>query len=338
MIERLMTDAARSSKTAPDPPSLMLTRYLAAVTQVGFAIEWRDGLMFHSHEVLEPEKLDPWLRKWLTRPASPVVSLANVPSTAVAVISANLDFEAIGEAARELISNSDRASIANLKLVAQGILLGHDPMTWIVPRLNSTILLYLDVEPDPNARPSMPWVAVVGWSSRDGLDDLTGPIDNALRTLFAFVAVDNANRPSKLKVETRTVGEARTTALLDEKRTVVAYRSFHDQLTLSNSLEAIARLGNGSSNPTLSEFRAKYAANAETFLIVDAQRLAHEVKRLQGPIAKKLAAKSRRAVDATERDLAQLIELVSLFRAFTFATLTTKDATEIHRSIGFIAR
>jgi hypothetical protein len=100
----------------------------------------------------------------------------------------------------------------------------------------------------------------------------------------------------------------------------------------------VARFATGSPSSSLAEIRSKYVPDAETFAVVDVQRLVVEVKRLQKPVAAKLAARSKRPVDAAEKDLGQLINLASLFRAFTFSTITAKDATEIHRTIGLIAR
>jgi hypothetical protein len=338
LLERLMTDGSPASKPSEDLMPKLLARYLGAVSQLGFAVQWHDGLVIHSHEVLDPEKLEPWLKRWLTRAPSTPTSPAKIPESAVALVSANIDFEAVAEAAHELIPESERASFANLKLAAQGMLLGHDPMTWLIPRLHRGVLIYLDVEPNPTARPSFPWVAVVGWSNRAGLDDLAGPIDNALRTLFALVAVDPKSREAQLKVETRPSGEARLTCLTRGNRTIMAYRSDPDQLAIGNSADAINRLASGPSNTTLAEIRSKHVADAETFAVVDVQKLVREVKRLKEPIAQKLAARSHRPVNATERDLGQLIDLASLFRAFTFSTITSKDATEIHRTLGLIAR
>jgi hypothetical protein len=274
----------------------------------------------------------------LTRPPSALVSIATVPSTAVAVFSANLDFESLADAVIGQIPEADRASLANFKLVAQGLLLGHDPLTWLLPRLGSATMAYLEVEANPEARPSFPWVAAVGWQSREGLDDLAGPIDNALRTLFAMVAFDQKSREASIKVETRPLAEGRLTSLLKGARVLLAYRTDHQRLVLGNSAEAVARFATGPPNPTLVELRAKYAAEAETFALVDVERLVGEIKRLQSPIARRLAAKSHRPVEATERDLGQVIDLASLFRAFAFSTTTSKDATEIHRSMGLIAR
>jgi hypothetical protein len=338
LLERLVVDPSRSTKTSQDRLATMLARYLGAVAQVGFAVQWHEGFEIHSHAVLEPEKVGARLKRWLTQPPSPVAPVAQVPSTAVALFSANLDFEALANAVVELLPDPDRAAIANLKLVGQGILLGHDPVTWVLPRLNPGALAYLEIEPNPEARPAFPWVAVVGWQSKPALDDLTGPIDNAIRTLFAMVAVDPKYREAHLKVETRPLGDARLTWLARGARVLLAYRTDHDQLVIGNSTEAVARFASGPPNSTLAEIRAKHVPDAETFAVVDVQRLVGEVRRLQVPMARRLAARSRRPVAATERDLGQVVDLAMLFRAFTFSTITSKDANEIHRTLGLIAR
>ncbi len=341
LLERLMTENSTPAKAATDRLPALFARYLGAVSQLGFAVQWQDGFVFHSHEVLDPGKLEPWLKRWLTQPSAAPGSIPPIPPTAVAVVAANIDFAAVAEATRALIPEADRPSVANLTLVAKGMLLGHEPMTWLIPRLHHQVFVYLDVEPEPNGKPTFPWVAIVGWSNQPGGDEPAGPIDNALRTMFALVAVDPKYRDSHLKVETRPHGEARLTALIkDGGRTLMAYRSDPDRLTLGNSIEAVTRSATmpGPTASPLDEIRAKYVAGAETFAVVDTQRLTREVKRIQEPLARRLAAKSHRTYEETDHDLGQLIALASLFRAFTFATFTTRDATEIHRTIGLYAR
>jgi hypothetical protein len=76
LIERLMTDASKSPKASKERLPAMFARYLEAVSQLGFALQWRDGVVLHSHEVLDPEKLEPWLKRWLTRPSTTPASPA----------------------------------------------------------------------------------------------------------------------------------------------------------------------------------------------------------------------------------------------------------------------
>ena len=335
LLEHAMADAPRP---ADDRAAAMLARYVAAVGQAGLALQWRDGLTLHSHETLATEKLDPWLKHWLGRPPSPVVLPSQVSSATVALLSANLDYQAVRDALWELVPEGDRPSLENLRLGLQGILLGQDPLTEVLPRLGPGTLLALEIEPDRVARPRFPLVGVVGWSDQPGVEGPSAAIDNAMRTFLAVYALDPKRRAAHLRVESRSIGDARVTLLTNGLRTLEAYRVDRNRLVVGNSSEAVARFGTGPPSPIFSGLRAKFFPEAETFAIIDLARLIEEVRSLRGPFAFALAARSKRPVAATDRDLGDLIAVAELFQAATFTSAASKDASEIHRTIRLIAR
>ena len=338
LLERAMADSPRSGQPAQDRVAAMMVRYVAAVARAGVALEWRDGFVLHSHEVIVPDKLDPWLKRWLTRPPSPVSLPDQLPSSAIAVVSSNLDFEAFREAARELTPDDVRPSLDNIRLGLQGILLGRDPVTEVLPRLGPGTLLYLDVEPKRGVRPHFSLVGVVGWSDPPGADDLAAPIDNALRTAFAFYALDPKRATAHLRVQDQAIGDVRLTELTDGLKVWLAYRADRNRLVVGNSPDAVARFATGQPPSTLSAVRSKYFPEAETFAIVDIERLSQEIGALQGPIARGLAARSKRPVASVDRDLALVLTVARLFQAATFTSTASRDASEIHRTLGLIAR
>ena len=327
---------------APRPPDdrvgALLARYIGAVGQFGLAFRWQDGFSLHSHETIRPEKLDPWLRRWLTRPPSPVTLPARVPPSAIAVLSANLDYPAVLEALRGLIPEDDKPFLENLKLAFQGILLGRDPVTEVLPRLGPGTLVYLEVEPNRAVMPRFPLVGLVGWSGTPGAGVLADPLDNALRTAFAVYALDRTRRPAHLRVESRTIGDSQVTALTNGLRALMAYRVDANGLVVGNSAEAVARFGTGQPPSTILGLRARDFPEAETFAIVDLARIVEEITTLRGPIARALASRSKRPFEATDRDLGDLIALAELFKAATFTSSSATDASEVHRTINLIAR
>lgn len=338
LLERLVSEPSQPSSPPNDRLAAMLARYLRSISQVGLALQWREGFHLHSHEVIDTEKLDPWLRRLMTRPSLAARMLDRVPASAVALFSANLDLEALRGAASNLIPDNDIPALDNLKLVLQGILLGHDPLVDILPRLGPEMLVYLDVEPDRAHARRLPMVAVLGSTGPIGAVDLVAPIENAFRTAFAFYALDAKRRVEHLQVENRLLGDARLTLLTDGLRTLIAARVDRDRIVLGNSTEALARFAAGKSQSTLSSLRTKYVPEAETFAIVDMRRLVAEVRDLRGPIAGFLAARSGRPVASADQDLGQLLSLAELFQAATFSTISNRDATEVHRTISLIAR
>ena len=334
LLQGAMADAPRP---ANDRAAALLARYIGAIGQVGLALQWRDGVTLHTHETIAPEKLDPWLKRWLIQPASPVVLPAQIPPSTVAVLSLNLDHRTAREALSELIPEDDRTSLGNFKLVLQGILLGQDPATEVLPRLGPGTLLYLEIEPGRAILPHFPLVGVVEWSEKPGAASLTSPLDNALRTAFAIYALDPKRRQAHLSVESRTMGDSRVTMLTNGLRAPIAYRVDRDRLVVGNSVEGVARFGTGQPPSTILGLRSRAFPEAETFAIVDLARLVGEIKTLRGPIARALANRSKRPVAAADDDLGDLIDAAELFKAATF-TSVSKDASEVHRTIGLIAR
>ena len=338
LLERAMSDAPRTGQPTQDRLAAMLIRYVAAVEQAGIALEWRDGFVLHSHEVIAPEKLDPWLRRWLTRPPSAPTLPAQLPPTAIAVVSASVDLDALREAAWELTPDDVRPSLDNIRLGLQGILLGRDPVTDVLPRLGPGLLLYLDAEPGRGVRPHFPVIGAVGWSDRPGAHDLAAPLDNALRTAFALYALDPKRATAHLRVQDQVIGDARMTELTDGLKVRMAYRADRNRLVVGNSAEAVARFATGGPPATLAAVRARYFPDAETFAIVDLERLAREIDTYRGPIARGLAARSKRPVASVDRDLSLVLAVARLFRAATITSAASAGAAEIHRTIGLIAR
>ena len=340
LIERVMAENSRPAKPGEDRPAALLARYLGALNQFGLCVEWRDGFHLQSHEVLEPREARPLAETLVDPLGQPCRSpcSTSLPPSAVGVLSANLDFEALRDAAWELTSEEDRPSLENYKLAFQGLLLGRDPSTEILPRLGPGALLYLDIEPSRPARERFRLVGVVGWSDQPGAEDLAAPLDNALRTVLAIYALNPKQRAAHARVESRIVGDARLTMLTDGSQTMGTYRVDRNRLVVGRSPEAVAGFGSGRSPAVFSSLRSRYFPEAETFLIIDLRRLVDEVRAVRGPLARILANRSKRQYNAVDQDLGQLISLAELFQAATFSTTSTKDATEVHRSIRLIAR
>ncbi len=211
-------------------------------------------------------------------------------------------------------------------------------MTEVLPRLGPGAILAVEIEPDRSIQRRFPLVAAVGWSVGPGPDDLAGPIDNAMRTLLAFYSFNPKRKLSRLRVESRSVGDVPVTVLTDGLHARLAYRVDRDRLVVGNSPEAVARFGTGQPPSTIADVRARSFPEAETFAIIDLIRLTREVRLLRGPIAAALAARSKRPVAAADRDLLDLLAVAELFKAATFTSDASKDASEVRRTIGLMAR
>ena len=90
----------------------------------------------------------PWARRWLSQTSKTGGLLAQVPESAIAVASADVNFEALRSAAWELISEDDRRRLETYRVGLKGILLGLDPVTQVWPRLGPGMLAYLEDKPE----------------------------------------------------------------------------------------------------------------------------------------------------------------------------------------------
>jgi hypothetical protein len=334
-LEATMADQPRD---ANDRLGTLLSRYVQAVGMVGVGVDWRDGVFLHSCETVDPAKLDPWLRDWLTRPSTPTNLPAQVSPGTIALASANLDFRSIVQAYRDTTPVDDRPGLENLKTAFQGLLMGRDPMTEVLPRLQSGAVLALEIEPDQRLRPHFPLVAAVSWSVAPGLDDLAGPIANAMKTFLALQTLGPKRKLDHLRVESREIGNSRLTVLTDGLKTRLAYRVDSDHLVIGNSPEAVARFGTGQPPSAINDIRVRMFPGAETFAIVDLARVVAELQRVRGPLAKTLADRSKRPIAEVNREVRDFLSIADLFKAATFTSNTIKDASEVRRTVGLMAR
>jgi hypothetical protein len=332
LLDRAMDAAARPANPGEGRLGAMLARYVGAVDYAGASLQWRDGLFLHTHEAVDPARLDPWLRRWLTGPSAPVSMPVLVPESALAVASVQINYEAALEALGELIPEDGRPRPENLRLALQGLLLGLDPVAEVIPRLDPAALFFID------SGPGFPRAAALGWKDRPGAPDLAAALDNALRTLLAIYTLDPKRIAEHLRVETRTIGEARVTTLTDGLRPRISYRADRGRVVLGNVPEEVARFGAGPPPTFLTNLRTRYCPEASTFVVIDLGRLVREMYNLRGPIADRLAARSKRPVQAVDRDLGQLLALADLFQAATFSSTTGPDASEVHRTLGLLSR
>ncbi|WP_435005402.1 hypothetical protein P12x_003285 [Tundrisphaera lichenicola] len=332
LLDRAFSEASRSSDKGEERVAAMIARYVGAIDYAGAALRWLDGPILHTHEAIEPARLDPWLRRWLGGPPDEARSPAPISGTALAVASIQVDYAALYEGLSGLIPEADRFRLDNLTIALRGLLMGRDPVAEVLPRLGPETTFALE----PGAK--FPMIVSVGWSDPPDSPELSSPLDNALRTILALVALDDKREAEHPRVVTRTLEGIRVTELVDDLKSRLSYRVESGRLTLGNIPEAVARFEHGPPSALLSDLRSKYFPEAKTFALVDMARLGDEVRKYRGPIASHLATRSSRPVEAVDGDLDQLLSLAGLFRAALMTSATGPGGTEIHRTLGLIAR
>jgi len=318
------------------------TTYIKAVGGTGFALEWWDGLVLHSHDLLDPRKLPPWMASWMGRPSRPSPLLGTLSTAPFGVISGRFDFAAALRAIRLLVEPADRIAWESAEQAARGLALGQN-LDDLLAQVEPHFLITLEPRSGPELRS---WVTLVGGITWLGAGRAEAPpwvaVDNAFRTAMAMLAVRPYRRAASFQVETRPINGRPVTELGPPDRSVLAYQSLPDRFVVSNSAEAIGQFAASADAATitspLAALREKYAANLETFAVFDLPRLTDAVVRSRKMIVRDLANRSERPPAEVDRDLSQFLALANLFQAAVLTSNANRDATEVHRTIGLIAR
>jgi hypothetical protein len=322
----------------------ILNRYLGALGYLGATLQWRDGVVLHTEEVLDPQRLDPWIRRWAAQPGEIDPSLRRAPASALAMASGHLDFTAVLEVLRQLVSERQRTRLENLVLTLGGLLLGHDLAWEILPQLGPGVLAYIEApDADRNASDArLAQVLVVGLGNATGL---APALENAFQTFLTAYALDPQHGDGQLQLESRDVSGRKVTAL--HPSTPLAFALDRNRLVLGSTPDAVERalllpppalVGNVPAGGAFERLRADHFPQAGSFVCVDMVRLHDYVLDRRGPLAARLAARHPGADARADRDLDQAIALMSLFRQAYFTTTAEADATAVHRTLGLLPR
>jgi hypothetical protein len=338
-LQQLLAASARPPRPGGDRAPAMLGRYLGAMEYFGAALQWHDGILVHTEETVVPGKLDPWLRRWAARKGEPIgLDLRRVPASALAIASVRIDFNALLDAVRDLVPEPQQPRLKNLILALDGVLLGHDLQAEVLPQLGPGVLAYMEApaaeDDSPAAQPTR--VAVISLGNATGVTDA---VENALRTLLAFYALDPRHGQGQLQVESREVEGRKVTAL--SPTSPFTFAIDRDRLILGSSAAAVVRFLSRSTIATESpveRLRAGRFPGAESFAYVDFVQLHRYILDHRGPIVERQAARQHRTVGEEERDLDQTAALMALFQQGYITGAIEPDATAVHRSIGLIAR
>ncbi len=318
----------------------MLGRYLGAVTYAGAAIERRGGVVLHIEESLDPAKLDPWMRRWASRPVPPDSPTRHVPSNALAVLAGHADFEAILAAVRALVPDSEIAKLDNLLVIARGMLLGLDLRAAVLPQLGPRLLAYVEPPCLVGGSLHLPVVASLDVRGEPGPGSVSAALENALRSVLAIYALAQADGNAHLRVESHPIEGLTVTAL--GISSPFAFASGEGRLVLATCAEAVARALIPASRPDskpatrLEQLRATTFPDAETFAWLDLDALSHLAESYRGRLAKRLAERHPLVDDQAPRDLDQVLAVVKLFQTAFASSTMDADLSAVHRKLGLI--
>ena len=305
-------------------------RYLAATDALGAAVEWRGGPILHVHEVVEPARLDPALKRWAARNGSARGLLGKVPETALIVAAGLVDPTAVGDGLLALVTAEDAEKAGPLLDMLRGLLLDKDPRTEVLPRLGPGVVAYVDVPAEKPSRPSLV-VAVAAEGNDEPTRTARAAVANGLRTLFSFAALDGDAAKRGRRVETRTAAGATVTSLAGE--TPLAFAVTGDAVVLGNDAAAVGAFvagGGPGGTSTFEKVRTEYFPEAESFAIVDLVRFGTVAGARREALAARLKAKPA--------DIDALIALAGLFRSGFAVSEVATDFRSAHRRLGLLIR
>ncbi len=370
-IGRLVAAAPRPAEPSGARLVALLERYLAAVDYAGAALVWSDrSIVIHTAEILDPSRLDPWLRRWAGGTGRVDPGLERVPSSALALVSAHVDALALYDALYEIVPDVEQPKLANIEIVLNGLLLGQDPRTQVLPRLGPGVLVYLDSPADlgqdgadrsgspPGSWP-FPLVTVISLGGDDrGASQraevrtkpantqnpapitMAAALENALRTVLAVTAMDEKRNQGRSRIVTRTVSGAAVTTLDFPIHFAYAVDVTGSRLVLGTSADSVARYLGSSSDPKAGErfrrLRARSFPGDETFACVDLDALTELAGRHRERLIQNLASRKQRPAADVDRDLTQFVALARLFEAAFVTSRFEPDATCVQRRAGLV--
>jgi hypothetical protein len=293
----------------------------------------------HTEEIVDPARLDTWLRHWAASAGEVGPDLRQVPATALVMASMRIDFNALLDAVRDLVPDVQQTRLKNLLLALDGVLLGQDLQSEILPSMGPGVLAYMEPPAADDAMPDAR-LAKVSVINLGGNPKLAAALENGLRTLLAFYALDPRHGRGQLEVESRVVAGRTVTAL--SRTSPFAFAVDRDRLILGSSALAVAHaLSPAAVGETahgdLSRLRSERFPGAESFVYVDLLRLHRYIVDHRGPLVERLAARQRREPRDMERDLDQAAALMALFQQGYLSSVIEPDATAVHREIGLMA-
>ena len=299
-IERLIAASPPPSKAADGRILAMLQRYLRAVEYAAASLVWNDtGIVLQTVETLDRSKLDPWLLQWAGNNLRPDLTLSRVPATTLAVASGHLDASAIFEGLSQIVPDEDQPKLENLNAVLSGLLLGQDLRTRILPQLGPSVIAYVEAPPenldvrrnvtaaDSVTSPAFAQVLVVNLQkgarpanepvSAAGAVTTAAAIENALRTVLSFAALDDKRNNGRSKILTRSVAGATLTTLDFPIPFAYALDAAGSRLVVGSSPAAVVRYLESAANPKAGDrfrqLKIRAFPDDETFCCVDLSAL-----------------------------------------------------------------
>ncbi|RUL86088.1 hypothetical protein [Tautonia sociabilis] len=343
-IARLFIDPGligRMAATDPDAPALEdlpgpIAESIRAVEAIGLALEWRDGPILHVVEVLDPDLLPDPIRSWAARRGDPSALLGLIPGSALLAASGHVDCPALHDLIVASVPESGRPRLETINELARGLLLGLEPRSAILPAIGPGLVGWVDTPARELPLKAAPAVLVASIGDPAAAE----AIDNALRTLLAFVSLDE-ERDGPLRLSIGRGDGTRVTALVSGEgpgSTRFAFAVGRGMIVVGTDADAVAEVlaGGGAERsgkgprPAVLDARERYFPDASTFAYLDlgaVVRIATERRAELGTLLD---------VPTEDEDLDRLLDLISLFRGAYVSSSLSEDGTLARQRLGLL--
>jgi hypothetical protein len=337
-LEQLIPSESQASSDRADRGTRALRHYLKALNFAGLALEWRDGLVLHSHEAVDASKLPEALGRWAARATVDVEPARPMLARLAAFAKLDLEPTDLWDWLISLPNQGSPPRMENLLTAAKGVLLGRDLEKEVLPQLGPGIWLGLRL---PETKGTPPAV-VIATPIRDATSggSTASALDNGLRTLLAAMALDEKRATPQARVETLDLRGIAVTAL--SVQTPFAYAVAQGRLVLANNSEAVADslapIEAGRHESEIERVRREHVPTVKSFAVIDLLALHRWADQRRPALAEKLASGRASGGDSSRQDLDSVLAFVSLFRAGYLTSTIDPQFRSVHRRLGLIAR
>ena len=325
-LARLFVDARFAENLLEKAPGdrsrgrALLERYVAAHEFAGAAlVVCEEHPALKIAEVFQPDRFREFLGSWKLRALPTAQELDRLPATTLLVGSLRMDFQWLLQTVRGALSDREKKIAANVEAVAQGLLLGQDLQTRILPVLGPRVIILADapadLEPKTEASPPtagkwpFPTVIALEFGSRAETKPSAGSnappratvadaLDNALNTLLALITLDQKKKQGDARIVSREVAGVTVKTLEPPIQFAYAVDRPGHRLVLGTSAAVVARYLAAGAGPASGErfrrLRARGFADAQSFLCLDLAAVARWIVARHDRLIERIAAGRKR--------------------------------------------
>lgn len=334
-----------------------IERYVGGLDYVGAALVIRDQeIKIQAVQAFQPDRFRELAGTWLSNQDSnrPGSRLLTVPTSTLALMTLNINFPSLYRTLTDLVPAADRPRIAKLETLAEGLLLGLDVRRRVVPALGPRVVAYIEPPDFSNAKDDaatgrFPFPTIVAAEideeavrhlGTERSPTVAAALDNALKTVFAALSLDEKRVPASGHIEVHELDGATVTSLSTPYPFAYAVDHAGRRLVLGNSPEAVTRYLEAGGDPRAgARFQAIRSAafpDRESYGCIDLAAIHDLVVKHRERLIESTARKEQRSASDVGRDLDQVLGLVGLFDAAFVTARADADDAVLEHTVGLL--